>query len=86
MTNPDTLVASLLYLMTRHSKSPQQSISQAIAEHLEMLAAHPDCDSNVILDAARRLACDWRQETRIQEMKLDKPVSGNGERKPNPIH
>jgi hypothetical protein len=86
MTNPETLVASLLYLMTRHRKSPQNSISKAIVEHFDLLAAHPDCQSTVIRDAARRLAKDWKQEIRIQELKRERSTTGPGERKPNQIH
>lgn len=86
MTNPDTLVASLLYLMTRQIKSPQDQICQAIVQHLDMLAAHPDCQSKVILDAAQRLSCDWRQETRVRELGLDRIASGTDNRKTKSIH
>lgn len=70
MTNNDTndtespdlevLMASIYYLMTRHAIRPDASIASAIADHLDMLARHRDCDSHLWRRAGERLSAQWQ--------------------------
>ena len=69
MTNIDMLMASIMYLFTRQNNAPQAKIARAIVDHLQILADHPDCDSEVIKETARRLSCAWKQELRALELR-----------------
>lgn len=57
----EVLMASIYYLMTRYVRLPDASVSQAIVEHLEMLEAHPNCDSEILRNAGKRLARQWNE-------------------------
>lgn len=57
----EVLLASIYYLMTRHARLPDPKISEAIIQHLEMLEAHPDCESKILTEAGKRLALQWRE-------------------------
>ena len=46
--------------MTRYAKSPDDRVSKAISEYFDMLTIHPDCDSEVIKKASRRLSIEWQ--------------------------
>lgn len=62
----EVLLTSIFYLMTRHSLRPEQEVAQAISKHLEMLARHPECDSDSLKEIGRRLASQWREQLQIE--------------------
>lgn len=57
----DVLVASLLYLMSRYSRSPDAKVSRSIVDHLHMLEKHPDSEASLIERTAARLSKFWGQ-------------------------
>jgi hypothetical protein len=59
--------------MTRYAKSPDKRVSKAISQHLDMLSNHPDCDSDIIKKAGKRLAIQWQEQ--LQESKSNKDYS-----------
>jgi hypothetical protein len=71
MLELERLIASTLYLMTRHSKAPKANLEQSVVEHLLMLRNHPDCNSKELKEACNRLSITWKQEARIKELGLD---------------
>lgn len=86
MKEVDTLIASIFYLMTRHSQSPKAGLEQAIVDHMQMLASHPNCNSKVLTDASHRLSMSWRQEARLKELGIERqPVEYRRER-PTKVH
>ena len=86
MPNIDSLIVSLLYLMTRHSHAPKAALQQAIADHMQVLATHPDCDSSILKDAGERLSRYWRQEARIHEQGLDEATQYSKRDKATSVH
>ena len=71
MKDLDTLIESIFFLMTRHSQSPQADLEQTIIDNLQMLACHPDCDSETLKTAGQNLAMSWRQEARAKQLGID---------------
>ena len=71
MPELETLLASILYLMTRQSQSPKAGLEQAIFDHLQMLSNHPDCNSEVLKNAGERVSLCWRQEARVKQLGLE---------------
>ena len=59
--NFDLLIASIYYLMTRYAQSPDTNVSNAICEHLKMLAEHPDCHSAILQNAGESLSMQWQR-------------------------
>ena len=47
--------------MTRYAKLPDERVSKAVSEYLDMLTNHPDCESDVIKKASRRLSQEWQE-------------------------
>ncbi|MEM7360865.1 MAG: hypothetical protein AAF431_17375 [Pseudomonadota bacterium] len=86
MPNLETLIASTLYLMTRQSKSSKACLEQSIVDHLQMLGSHPDCDSQVLKDAAARLSMCWHQEARAKQLGIDALQKDTVVRKPAQPH
>ena len=70
-TDLEALIASILTLMTRHSKSAKAGVEQEIIDHLETLASHPKCQSNTLREVGKKLAISWRQEARIKKLGID---------------
>ncbi len=64
--NIEFLMATLLYLMSRHAQSPDASISQSVIDHLGMLESHTDCNSAELNKAATRLQKHWLTVLRAQ--------------------
>lgn len=57
----ETLIAALLYLMSRFSQSSDVDIARSIVKHLQLLETHPDRESSVIERTAARLRKLWAQ-------------------------
>lgn len=72
MKELDVLIVSIFKLLTRHSQSPNAGLEQAIADHMKMLANHPDCNSKVLVDGSRGFAMNWCQEARLKELGVDR--------------
>ena len=62
MPTLDILLTSIYFLMTRYAKAPDNKVSEAISEHLQMLSNHPDCESDIIKKAGRRLSIQWQEQ------------------------
>lgn len=65
----DIAMAAACYLMTRYAALPDPRVAMCIAEHLTMVATHPDCPSPTLAQAGQRLSLTWRGmavETRPQ--------------------
>lgn len=56
----DTLLAALMYLMSRHAAAPDAELAEAICFHLELLARRSDAPMESLGQAARRLWPIWR--------------------------
>lgn len=82
----EKIIATTLYLMTRHSKAPKANLEQSIVEHLQMLTNHPECKSQELKDVCKRLLITWKQEARIKELGLDQTSSLNQSIKTNSYH
>lgn len=57
----ELLMSSVYYLMTRYARRPAPCVAHAIVEHLRMIAGHPDCNSELMRNAGRRLAMQWSE-------------------------
>lgn len=86
MPKLETIIASILYLMTKHGHSPKSGVTQAIADHLKILASHPSCGSQVLKEAGQRLAMIWQQEVRIKQLGLDDYNTESNIKKPSSLH
>ncbi|MCG8414433.1 MAG: hypothetical protein MI746_09475 [Pseudomonadales bacterium] len=64
----DVLLATLLYLMSRHTHSPNSVLSQSIITHLEILKDHPDCSSPALSKAGKRLTKHWNSALQAQRL------------------
>jgi hypothetical protein len=54
----ETLLASTLYLMSRHAATPCPKLARVVDRHLAALAAHPGCGP-LVRETCRRAAGDW---------------------------
>ena len=86
MKELDSIIASLLCLMTRHSQSPQAGLEQTIVEHMNMLASHPDLGSKVLIDTSQRLSMIWHQEARLKELGIDCQPLAQRRGRPGKVH
>ncbi len=64
----DVLLATLLYLMSRDTHTPNLALSQSIITHLEILKNHPDCSSPVLRKAGKRLSKRWNSALQAQQL------------------
>lgn len=64
----ELLLSSVYYLMTRYARRPAPCVAQAIIEHLQMIAGHPECQSELVRNAGRRLALQWREHILVQHV------------------
>ena len=67
----DTLVATLLYLMSRYARAPGSRLEQVIAQHLEYVSSHPDCQSGVLRQTTERLRQHWLQQRHGSDVRRD---------------
>jgi hypothetical protein len=56
----DTLVAALIYLMTRYGRYGSTALATGIAQHMQWLADHPTI-SPALRDTCARLHGAWSQ-------------------------
>jgi len=56
----DTVLAAVLYLMSRYASHPDPDLAEAICFHLEILARREDTPDESLGRAARRLWPLWR--------------------------
>ncbi|MBM89957.1 MAG: hypothetical protein CMQ41_16465 [Gammaproteobacteria bacterium] len=56
----DVVIASLLFLMTRHTQNTDPTICRSIIEHLALLERHPDCSSAALKNTSKSLKKQWR--------------------------
>lgn len=56
----DTVLAAVLYLMSRYASHPDPDLAEAICFHLEILARREDTPEESLGRAARRLWPLWR--------------------------
>lgn len=55
----DCLLASTLYLMSRHAASPCPRLARMVGRHLAAVAAHPQCGV-LVRETCRRAAGEWK--------------------------
>lgn len=56
----ETLISSLLFLMTIYRREGRQEVALSIANHLECLGQHPEADESVRL-VATGICDEWRR-------------------------
>ena len=71
MINPnccriETLIGSLLFLMTVYRRESKRDVALSIASHLECLAQHPDADDSV-RQVATGICDEWRRINGAQQ-------------------
>lgn len=54
----DALLASTLYLMSRHAASPCPRLAKVVDRHLAAVAVHPGCGA-LVRETCRRAAPEW---------------------------
>ena len=60
----EQLYCALLFLLSRHARSPQPHLPGVINDHLRWLAAHPDLkDLPKLRETCSRLALHWHAES-----------------------
>lgn len=82
----ELLLSSVYYLMTRYARRPAPCVARAIIEHLQLIAGHPECQSELVRNAGRRLALQWREHILVQHVA---PPGGTGTppgRRPVKLH
>ncbi len=57
----EILIASLLFMLTRHNKKPCQRLQNAIVEHFEMILEHPGLHNAGLSNTCQRLKTHWEQ-------------------------
>lgn len=57
----DTLIGSLLFLMTVYRRESRHDVALSIAQHLECLAQHPDADE-IVRHVAIGMYGEWRRD------------------------
>ena len=55
----DSLLASTLYLMSRHAANPCPRLADLVDRHLAAIARHPGC-GDLVRETSRRASADWR--------------------------
>lgn len=55
----ETIVATLLFLMTRYTIEADPSVGKAILHHLDLLETHQDTSDPSITNTCRRLKNHW---------------------------
>lgn len=72
----EIVIATLMFLMTRHAQTSDPVISRSITEHLALLEKHPDCSSTVLKTTSRRLKKQWRGHISLDLKNLRSANSG----------
>jgi len=74
-SSTEPLLCALLYLLTRHARSPSGAVSSAIREHLQSLAEQSGEQDPLALASRRvRLTRHWERDAR-REIKLTRAPS-----------
>ncbi len=55
------LMAASLYLMTLYAEEKRPETAVALAQHLQWIAEHPECERSLLARAAARLARQWQR-------------------------
>jgi len=71
----DTLLATLLYLMSGYAHSPETRLAPVIARHLDYVTGHPECRSGALSHTAERLRRHWAQHHTGSRLALENAAS-----------
>ncbi len=55
----NTVIETLLFLVSRYQKNPESRVRLAIVEHMAMLEHHPSVTSDSLRNTAKRLQEFW---------------------------
>ena len=73
----ETLICTLLFLMTRYSIEKDPNVCKAIVQHIDLLERHPNSIDPSILNTCKRLRNHWNGVSRYHtKAPNSRPISG----------
>lgn len=82
----DTVIASLLYLLSRPGAETEPTVSKAIVDHLHLLEKHPSCKTQVLNNTARKLRFYWNELRREKQQQAKESVITSELASPELLH